>query len=216
MIVQIYEVSSVVEAKNMVEAGVDNIGVLVGRGEFPREVSYEKANEIFDSLPKGKPRLALTLAENLEEICDFLKQVKCNILHVGTHLEKISPEDCKILKKEFPNIKIMRAIPVIDEKNVEAAIGYDGVVDFLLLDTYKNNIIGASGAVHDWGLSREIVESVKIPVILAGGLGPDNVADAIKKVRPLGVDSKTKTDKMGSHEKDIEKVTAFVKAAKAC
>jgi phosphoribosylanthranilate isomerase len=63
-------------------------------------------------------------------------------------------------------------------------------------------------------VSRKIVESVTIPVILAGGLGPDNVAEAISCVKPFGVDSKTKTDKTGSHEKDIEKVKEFVRIAK--
>ena len=56
---------------------------------------------------------------------------------------------------------------------------------------------------------------MSIPVVLAGGLGPDNVAEAVAVVKPFGVDSKTKTDNMGSHEKDIEKVRQFVKLAKA-
>jgi phosphoribosylanthranilate isomerase len=60
-------------------------------------------------------------------------------------------------------------------------------------------------------------ESVSVPVIIAGGLGPDNVADAIRAVQPAGVDSKTKTDKFdGSHVKDLEKVRRFVSSAKAC
>lgn len=71
------------------------------------------------------------------------------------------------------------------------------------------------GETHDWGLSKKIVESVFIPVILAGGLGPDNVAEAISKVKPFGVDSKTKTDKDDGSGKDIEKVREFVKIVKA-
>jgi phosphoribosylanthranilate isomerase len=65
-------------------------------------------------------------------------------------------------------------------------------------------------------LDRRIVASVRIPVIIAGGLGPENVADAIRMSRPAGVDSKTKTDKPdGSHIKDLAKVRAFVEAARA-
>ena len=63
-------------------------------------------------------------------------------------------------------------------------------------------------------MSRRIVETVSIPVILAGGLGPDNVAEAIDIVHPAGVDAKTKTDRNGSHDKDIRKVKEFVHKAK--
>jgi phosphoribosylanthranilate isomerase len=95
-------------------------------------------------------------------------------------------------------------------------ISYDGIVDFLLLDSHRegDTQIGALGVTHDWNISRSIVESVRTPVILAGGLGPDNVADAIIAVRPAGVDSKTRTDVGDIHTKDLAKVAAFNKAAK--
>jgi len=88
---------------------------------------------------------------------------------------------------------------------------YDGIVDFLLLDSYRpaDQQIGALGVTHDWSISRRIVQMARVPVILAGGLGPGNVADAIRMVRPAGVDSKTKTDRQGSHAKDIERVRRF-------
>jgi phosphoribosylanthranilate isomerase len=75
--------------------------------------------------------------------------------------------------------------------------------------------VGATGAPHDWELSRRIVRSVRTPVILAGGLGPQNVAEAIRIVGPAGVDSKTHTDRDGGPFKDIEQVRAFVRIAKA-
>jgi phosphoribosylanthranilate isomerase len=75
--------------------------------------------------------------------------------------------------------------------------------------------IGALGITHSWELDRKIVERVRIPAIIAGGLGPDNVADAISVVHPAGVDSKTKTDKRdGSHAKDLEKVRQFLNLAR--
>ena len=87
--------------------------------------------------------------------------------------------------------------------------------DYLLLDTVMpgRKGIGAIGLPHDWNISKKIVEDAKIPVILAGGLGPDNVEEAIRKVRPFGVDSLTKTsvkDENGKLlHKDIEKVRQF-------
>ena len=217
MIVQIYEISNLTEARKLAKLGVDHIGVLVGRGVYPRELSYKKTKEIFKSLPKGVKGVALSLSSNLKEISELVKEINPDILHLGTVPESLSPTDVKKLKQKFPNLNIMRSIPVVDEESIKLAKRYDGIVDYLLLDTYKkeDSQVGATGETHNWDISQKIVKSVKIPVILAGGIGPDNVAKAIKKVRPAGVDSKTKTDKMGSHRKDIKKVKEFVKVAKS-
>ena len=110
----------------------------------------------------------------------------------------------------------MRSIPVVDESSIALARSYDGIADWLLLDSYESGDrqIGALGVTHSWELDRRIIESVRIPTIIAGGLEPENVQEAIRVARPAGVDSKTKTDKSdGSHTKDLQKVSAFVKAA---
>ena len=111
----------------------------------------------------------------------------------------------------------MRAIPVVGEEAIGLARDYEGVADWLLLDSHDpgDRQIGAQGITHDWSISRRIVEAVSTPVILAGGLGPDNVADAIKAVGPAGVDSKTKTDSADGETKDLQKVAAFVEQARA-
>jgi phosphoribosylanthranilate isomerase len=114
---------------------------------------------------------------------------------------------------------VARSIPVIGEESILIAKSYEGIADLLLLDSYTpgDRQIGALGVTHDWALDRAIVQDVNIPVIIAGGLGPDNVCDAIKSIRPAGVDSKTKTDKSdGSHTKDLDKVQSFVSLAKSC
>ncbi len=97
------------------------------------------------------------------------------------------------------------------------AQSYGRIADYLLLDSYRaaDRQVGALGVTHDWSISRRIVELVGIPVILAGGLGPENVGDAIRAVRPAGVDSKTKTDRDGSHAKDRGRVRQFHEAARA-
>src|SRR3954471_15535985 len=116
----------------------------------------------------------------------------------------------------FANTLFMRSIPVSDLRSVSIAKSYEGAVDFLLLDSHREGDaqIGALGVTHDWTISRRIVESVSTPAILAGGLGPHNVAEAILAVRPAGVDSKTKTDFGKTHAKDLTHVAAFNRAAK--
>jgi len=216
MITQIYEVGNPNEARQLVEVGVDHIGVLVGDGEFPRELSIEKAKEIFNAVSTAK-KVALSLASDLEKIEQIIIYLNPDILHLGVLPEMITPNDVKKLKQKFPQVKIMRSIPVIGEESIYLAKQYDGIADYLLLDNHRkdDNQVGATGLTHDWSISKKIVDSVKIPVILAGGLGVENVAESILQVRPYGVDSKTKTDKLGSHEKDIDKVKKFVEIAKS-
>ena len=217
MIVQIYEVRNPIEAKALVELGVDHIGVLVGKGEYTRELNPEDARLIFDALTKETKKVALSLSHNLEIIYEIIREAEPDILHLGTVPGLLFPEDAKKLKKEFPQLKLMRSIPVLDEESIEIAKQYEGIADYLLLDSHLqgDTQIGATGKTHNWNFSRRIVESVGIPVILAGGLGPDNVAEAIRAVKPAGVDSKTRTDKSNGSGKDIEKVKSFVEIAKS-
>jgi phosphoribosylanthranilate isomerase len=138
-------------------------------------------------------------------------------VHLGAAPELLSPENTETLKGKLPGMLVMRSIPVVGEASIEIARSYDGIADFLLLDSHRasDRQIGALGVAHDWTISRRIVELVLTPVILAGGLGPDNVGVAIRAVRPAGVDSKTKTDQDGSHAKDLDRVRRFQQAARA-
>jgi phosphoribosylanthranilate isomerase len=215
MIVQIYEVSNQKEAKELEKLGVDHIGVLVGKGEYPRELGFEEAKKIFEVLSEKTRKVALSLSKKMEDFVEIIQETHPDILHLGAPPKDVTPLDVKKLKRRFPDIKIMRTIPVTDEKSIDLAKKYDGIADYLLLDTLKKEQVGATGQTHNWQISKKIVESVKTPVILAGGLGPDNVEEAIKIVKPAGVDSKTKTDKPKGKGKDLEKVKEFVSKAKS-
>lgn len=214
MIVQIYEVTSAKEAIALVKLGVEHIGVLVGGGKVPREQGYAEAREIFNAV-RGKAKcVALSMSRDISEISKVVSETKPDILHLGASEAEITAAKVKEIKKRFPELKVMRAVFVTNEESIRVAKSYEGIADFLLLDTFDNGLLGATGKPHDWSISRKIVKAVKIPVILAGGLGADNVADAIRAVKPAGVDSKTKTDKADTHKKDLEKVKEFVAAAK--
>jgi phosphoribosylanthranilate isomerase len=216
MLVQIFEVQTAEEAAALVRLGVDHIGVLVGDGAFPRELSITQTKAIFAAVPTGHKRVALSLSTDLEQVARVVKETNPDIVQVQAEINDFSVAMTRALKERFPAIPIMRAVPVIDETSIEIAAAYRGVADFLLLDSYDlgKRQFGALGRTHDWSLSRRIVDDVRIPVILAGGLGSDNVASAIAAVRPAGVDSKTRTDRPDGSGKDLEKVEAFVAAAK--
>ncbi len=216
MIVQIYEVNSPLEAKQLADIGVDHVGVLVGQGKFPRELTYDKALAIFQSLPQKAKSVALSLEYDEDRLSELVEKINPEILHLGTLPELLTIDKIKNIQNQFPKLKIMRSIPVVNKSALKIAKAYNGIIDYLLLDTYQtgDTQIGATGIIHDWSISRSIVDKISCPVILAGGLGPENVAEAIEKICPAGVDSKTKTDYPGSHRKDLEKVKRFVQAAK--
>ncbi len=216
MIVQIYEVQTPEEAVVLARLGVDHIGVLVGDGAFPRELTTDCAGAIFAALPPGATRAALSLSADPAEIARVVEQTKPDIIHIGAAVELFSVRDTRALKEAFPDVRITRAIPIIDEASIGYANKYRGIADFLLLDSHEpgDRQIGGLGRTHDWSISRRIVDAVGVPVILAGGLDGDNVAAAIAAVRPAGVDSKTKTDRADGNGKDLDKVRRFVTAAK--
>ena len=217
MITQIYEVSTPDEARSLSAIGVDHIGVLVGNGEFPRELRVETAAKIAAAIVPPSKLSALFLTADLSLIEKWARELQPAIVHLGAAPELLSPDAAAALKGKLPGMLLMRSIPVVGEASIEIARSYDGIADFLLLDSHRESDrqIGALGVTHDWTISRRIVELVRTPVILAGGLGPDNVAEAIRAVRPAGVDSKTKTDQDGSHRKDLDRVRRFHEAAKA-
>lgn len=218
MLVQIYEISSPEEAKALGDIGVDHIGVLIGDGSFPRELSIDRARSIFSAIPRSSNAVSLLLCSDVQLIENVISDLKPAILHLGASTDLLTPSSVRDLKRRCGPLTVMRSIPVVGDESIAIAKSYDGIADMLLLDSHRpgDRQIGALGITHSWELDRKIVESVRIPVIIAGGLGPENVIDAIQAVRPAGVDSKTKTDKDdGSHAKDLQKVRRFVARAKS-
>jgi phosphoribosylanthranilate isomerase len=217
MLTQIYEVATPAEARAISAIGVDHIGILVGDGEFPRELPLDAAKDVATAIAPGSKCSALFLTARLGLIEAWARDLRPDIIHLGAAAELLSPGDAETLKSRLPGMPMMRSVPVSGPESVDIARSYEGIADFLLLDSHReaDRQIGALGITHDWTISRRIVECVRIPVILAGGLGPDNVAEAIRSVRPAGVDSKTRTDRDGSHAKDLDRVRRFHEIAKA-
>ena len=215
MLTQIYEVSTTEEARSLCRIGIDHVGILVGKGEFPREQTLDTALTIAGGVRTPSKVSTLFLTPDIPLIEAWTRKLRPTILHLCAAPELLGPEDAAILKSRLSGVLLMRSIPVVGEASIALARSYEGIADFLLLDSHRQSDrqIGALGITHDWAISRRIVELGRTRVILAGGLGPDNVADAIRAVRPAGVDSKTKTDRQGSHQKDLERVRRFQEAA---
>jgi phosphoribosylanthranilate isomerase len=219
MIVQIYTVQSPEEGIALAECGVDHIGITPSDHGLPGELSNEAAAEIFTAIGDKAVKVALTVDSDLKKIVAMVETVKPDILHLCGDLKLMTPARVLELRKLLPGMAIMQAIPVMDNSALQIAHDYEPVADYFILDSYSDQIggIGAAGFTHDWSISRAIVEQSKIPVILAGGLSANNVADSIRQVQPWGVDSLTRTNLPlgdGKFRKDLEQVKLFVERAK--
>lgn len=223
MKVQIYTIQSVEEAEALVTLGVDNIGVTPASIGLPGEITIELAKAIFSSV-KSSNNIALSVSSSIKEILDMTFEVKPDILHLCGEEGALNRQDLMSLKTELHShskeIRLMQAISVDNWDSVDLAKKYSEIADYLILDTSTTEVegIGASGDIHDWNISKAIVDNVTIPVVLAGGLSPDNVRDAIEKVNPWAVDSLTHTNKYfddGTFIKDLNKVEQFINNSKS-
>lgn len=217
MKVQIYTLQSVDEALEVVSVGVHNIGITPASIGLPGEISYEVARDICKKVD-GATKVALSVSSNIDEIIEMVMFVNPDILHLCGEPGELNNNGVKSLKERLEKLDkglpIMQAISIDDMSALDFAKEYEAISDYFILDTSTSAVqgVGASGNVHDWNVSKAIVDSVSIPVILAGGLSPENVQEAISKVKPWGVDSLTHTNKFfkdGGFTKDIEKVREF-------
>jgi phosphoribosylanthranilate isomerase len=216
--VQIYTMQSADEAVAVAELGVDHLGVTPSDRGLPGEVSISTAKEICDAIAGRATSVALSVETRLPDIEEMVHAVGPDILHLCGPMGAVGPDDVAALRRKLPDVRIMQAIAVTGPESADIAMVYSTVADFLILDSVSPDIagIGAAGVVHDWEVSAAIVDSVAVPVILAGGLTPANVADAVSAVGPWGVDSLTHTNRSlerGGFRKDLRLVKEFVSAA---
>ena len=221
MFTQIYSIQTVEEALACAEAGADRVGVLVGvpGGKFPCAIHEDEAGRIFEALKGKAVRVLISVADNEEDILSQTERLKPDVLHLCANLEGDADFREK-LRARMPEVKLMEAVGIVDESAIEDAKKKAAYADLLILDSVSKTVpgVGAAGVTHDWSIDRAIVEAVDIPVILAGGLGPENVAEAIEAVHPDGVDSLTKTSVVKDGvilHKDIDRVREFCRIAKS-
>lgn len=217
--IQIYTLQDVGEATAVAALGIERIGITPAARGLPGEISVPLAREIVDAVRDAATVCALSVDSDLEAIVAMVEAVRPDVLHLCGPPGAVPPEAVTSLRQRLPGVEIMQAIAVVGEESVAEARAYASVSDCLILDSVGSEVegVGAAGVVHDWQVSRRIVEAVTVPVILAGGLSPDNVADAMAAVAPWGVDSLTHTNRRlegGGFRKDLGLVAEFAEAAR--
>lgn len=195
-------ITRVEDALAAVEAGADAIG-LVFYARSPRAVDVSQARLILDALPPFVTTVGLFVDMPRARLLELLEQVPLDLLQF--HGDESAPS-CESFAR--PYIKALRVRPGED---VAAAVAPYAGARGILLDTFVEGIPGGTGAAFDWSLVPADLEK---PVILAGGLTADNVAAAIRQVRPYAVDVSGGVE-AARGIKDAEKIRAFLQAVRA-
>ena len=185
-------------AREAAFAGVDAIG-LVFYEKSPRNVDINSAREIVAALPPFVNRVGLFVNANPSFIDEVLCEVPLDTLQFHGDEGVI---DCT--QYQMPFIKSVR---VSLDTNVAQIADDFSQASALLLDSYNSHTYGGTGEVFDWSLACVEIE---LPVILAGGLNSDNVAEAIKQVRPYAVDASSGVESEPG-VKDVDKIRAFIR-----
>ncbi len=172
-----------------VRCGATALGLVSAMPSGPGPIPEEMIAEIIAAVPPGIATFLLTSRQDAESIIAQQRKTKANTLQL---VDSVSVDVYKTLRKELSGISIVQVIHVTDASSVDEAVSVSKYVDFILLDSGNPNLavkeLGGTGRKHDWSLSRKIVESVTVPVFLAGGLKEENVREAIETVRPYGLD----------------------------
>jgi len=217
MIVQIYGITTPADAAMVNALRPDNVGVVLDEGVDTWDSVDEATMRSMLGELANVTVVALSLATEGSRMLRTAAAVEPGIVHLARAADHMTPEQVGSLRDKLDPVRMMVTIPVRDEGAIAIAQRFASVTDYLLLDTAhpETGIVGATGFVHDWWMSRRIVEAVDVPVILAGGLGPENVADAIREVSPAGVDSETRTSRADDRRrKDPVKVRQFIERAR--
>lgn len=205
-------IASVDEAKLAVSYGASALGLVARMPGGPGPIEDPLIKSIAASVPPPIATFLLTSETMADEIIKHHYRTYTNTIQL---VDELSERKYQLLKEQLLSVKIVQVIHVVDESSVDEALEISEHVDALLLDSGNPKLavkeLGGTGRVHNWGLSRKIVEQAKVPVFLAGGLNAGNVQQAIEEVQPYGIDlcSGVRTD----GNLDERKLQAFFNAA---
>jgi phosphoribosylanthranilate isomerase len=202
------------EAMTAVRLGADALGLVSHMPSGPGVIDESLIHDIAIRVPPPIATFLLTSHQDTDIIID--QQRRCGVNTV--QLVDALPEGSHAkLRKALPGVSLVQVLHVRDDSAIEEARAIEHAVDALLLDSGNPELavkeLGGTGRVHNWDISRRLIEAVTVPVFLAGGLKPQNAAEAIAATRPFGLDlcSGVRTD----DRLDADKLAAFIGAVHA-
>lgn len=191
--------------------GADAVGLVGPQPSGPGTLTEEAATGLVPSVPPGVSAFFLTSGELADAVAEQARRVGADTVQLVRH---VAPAEAAALRRALPDRRIVQVIHVEDEGALGLIDAYAKTADAFLLDSGRPGLatpeLGGTGRTHDWAVSAQIVRASPLPVFLAGGLTPANVAEAIETVAPYGVDLCSGVRTGG--RLDEEKLAAFVAA----
>lgn len=196
--IKICGIQSVQDGLMVAQYGADALGLVFAPSK--RQVTLEQGKKICQEMPEPIKKIGVFVNEEYEKVLEIAEE--CHLDYLQFHGSE-SPEYCS----GFSNWKIIKALAIKD--SVPKVSDYQ--VDAFLLDTYISGQVGGTGRTFDWNIAKSFPTG-GVPLILAGGLTPENVVQAIKMVKPFGVDVSSGVETSGY--KDSNKVKMFITEAR--
>lgn len=196
-----------------VEAGVDYLGFVVGVPSSPRNLSVERAHRLMAGVPDRVKKVVVTVKarpDTSKMLSLLLGALAPDVVQLHGHEISIPAS----IRQSFAEVEFVGAFSIRDESCLAEGLALSKVFDGIHADSYANGLSGGTGNTHDWKLSAQVRDLIDpTPLTLAGGLSPDNVAEAIRVVRPFAVDVSTGVERSPG-VKDCDKIFEFVRRAK--
>jgi phosphoribosylanthranilate isomerase len=216
VLTQVYGITTPDDAAMVNAVGPDHVGVVLDEGIATWDSVDEPTMRLILAELRGPVVVALSLATDAARIRRTVDIVQPRIVHLA-RAEHLDAAALAGLRAAVSPVEVMLTVPVRGPDAPVVAQRLAPRADWLLLDSAHpdTGVVGATGLTHDWAWSAAAVEAVDVPVFLAGGLGPDNVAAAIAAVGPAGVDSETRTSRPDDRRrKDADLVRRFIEEAR--
>lgn len=205
-------VTCIEDAQQAIEAGASAIG-LNFYAKSKRYIEVDVAAAICRELGHETAFVGVFVNSNTSQVCNIAEKV--GLSHVQLHGDEAA-EMVAAIKQRLPKLLVVRAIRTrgsqLQEAQAEIELWQDAGADWMLLDAAADGVFGGSGKTLDWNRVSEL--NFRVPWLLAGGLGPENVARALRLARPSGVDVASGVE-IEPGKKCAASVTSFIRAAKA-
>ncbi|MEM1547155.1 MAG: phosphoribosylanthranilate isomerase [Candidatus Methanomethylicia archaeon] len=206
--IKICGITRIEDLETACNLGADAVGFIVNIPSSPRSLTIKEVEKLIKHTPIFVKSVLVIAPQDLYEVLKLYEELRPDIVQIHGDL------NIKPLREKLPSIPIIKGIAVKSEETVKTAIEISKYSNAILVDSYSKGRSGGTGITHNWSISRSIRDAIyPKPLILAGGLNPGNVKDAIRIVKPYAIDVSTGVE-VNPGVKDPGKIEAFIRNAR--